>query len=230
MQTLQQLFSNVAAAASIDTRHLKRQVKELSHLIEHGRLMLDVGSGKSPYRDWFISQCYVCLDIDTHSGADIVGDICHLPFADGVADVVLCTEVVEHVPDPVAALAELNRVLKCSGYLILTVPLLIGVHGRTDYCRWTEEGLRLLVTKGRFDVLTIWKRGGIFSSTGAILVRSIAQVLGPFERTSRNGLKYGFAFLLYLLAIPLARLFIMLDILDSKRNFTLGYCVLARKP
>jgi SAM-dependent methyltransferase len=52
----------------------------------------------------------------------IEGDVEHLPFADGSFGTVLCTEVIEHIPDPAAALAEYRRVLKPGGVLIGSVP------------------------------------------------------------------------------------------------------------
>ena len=50
------------------------------------------------------------------------GDVSALPFADGCCDVVLSCDVLEHVPDDRQALAELLRVLKPGGLLLLTVP------------------------------------------------------------------------------------------------------------
>ena len=50
------------------------------------------------------------------------GDIEALPFADGTFGTVLCTEVLEHVPDPAAALREFRRVVKPGGVLIGSVP------------------------------------------------------------------------------------------------------------
>ena len=50
------------------------------------------------------------------------GDVEALPFADGSFGTVLCTEVIEHIPDPSAALAEYRRVLGPGGVLIGSVP------------------------------------------------------------------------------------------------------------
>jgi ubiquinone/menaquinone biosynthesis C-methylase UbiE len=52
----------------------------------------------------------------------IEGDVEALPFADASFGTVLCTEVIEHIPDPSAALAEYRRVLQPGGVLIGSVP------------------------------------------------------------------------------------------------------------
>lgn len=54
-------------------------------------------------------------------GADgMAGDLRALPFEAGAFDLVVCTEVLEHLPEPADVLRELGRV--CSGHLLLTVP------------------------------------------------------------------------------------------------------------
>jgi ubiquinone/menaquinone biosynthesis C-methylase UbiE len=52
----------------------------------------------------------------------VEGDIEAMPFADGAFGTVLCTEVLEHVPDPAAAIREFRRVLQPGGILIGSVP------------------------------------------------------------------------------------------------------------
>ena len=49
-------------------------------------------------------------------------DVRHLPFADGHFQAVICSEVMEHIPDHERALAELVRVLKPGGHLVVSVP------------------------------------------------------------------------------------------------------------
>lgn len=56
-----------------------------------------------------------------HANA-VQGDALHLPFPDGSFDRVICSEVLEHIPDDVAAMRELARVLRPGGTMAITVP------------------------------------------------------------------------------------------------------------
>ena len=52
----------------------------------------------------------------------VVGDVNKIPFNDGVFDVVVASEVIEHVPDPLAAVSEMKRVVKSGGSVVAAVP------------------------------------------------------------------------------------------------------------
>jgi SAM-dependent methyltransferase len=60
------------------------------------------------------------------------GDIGALPFADASFDLVLATDVIEHVDDDVGALREIGRVLSPEGHVLLTVPALQALWGLQD--------------------------------------------------------------------------------------------------
>lgn len=51
-------------------------------------------------------------------------DLQRLPFADAAFDVIYCSHVLEHVPDDLAAMREMHRVMKRTGWAILQVPVL----------------------------------------------------------------------------------------------------------
>jgi len=61
------------------------------------------------------------LEEDLHTAA-VQGDALHLPFPDATFDRVICSEVLEHIPDDVAAMSELARVLRPGGTMAITVP------------------------------------------------------------------------------------------------------------
>ena len=60
------------------------------------------------------------------------GDICSMPFSDGSFDLVLATDVIEHVVNDRLALAEVARVLKPGGTAIITVPAFQTLYGLQD--------------------------------------------------------------------------------------------------
>ncbi|MGO4666600.1 class I SAM-dependent methyltransferase [Bosea sp. 2RAB26] len=102
-----------------------------------GARLLDAGAGECQYKKHCGHLRYVAQDVAIYNGKgdaglhtgswtfaeiDIVSDITAIPEADGAFDAVLCTEVLEHVVDPVAALNEMARLLKPGGVLIVTAP------------------------------------------------------------------------------------------------------------
>lgn len=123
-----------------------------------GRLM-DVGCGSQPYRHLFTDVKYVGLEYDTpHARERNVADRYYrdtaFPAEDGEFDVVLATEVIEHVFESEAFLKEIHRCLRPGGSLILTAPFLWDEHEQPyDFARYTSFGLRHLLTKNGFELL-----------------------------------------------------------------------------
>ena len=114
-------------------------VEEQLSLIPTGAKLLDAGCGEQRYRRLCSHLNYYAQDfgeykVDHKSGLaassnkwqygelDYVGDIWDIKEQNDFFDVVLCTEVLEHVPRPQDALKELIRVLRPGGTLIITVP------------------------------------------------------------------------------------------------------------
>src|SRR5690606_21653887 len=54
--------------------------------------------------------------------ADVKADICNLPFADNLFDVILCNHVLEHIVDDQRAMEELYRVMRPGGWGVFQVP------------------------------------------------------------------------------------------------------------
>lgn len=69
-------------------------------------------------------------------------------YSDQSYDAVVVDQVLEHVPDPTRAVAELRRILKHGGLCVATTPFLVRVHGYPhDYQRFTSQGLARLFSR-----------------------------------------------------------------------------------
>jgi SAM-dependent methyltransferase len=120
--------------------------------------VLDVGCGRKPYRDLVPARNYVGVDIDTPvtralAAADVFYDGRRLPFPDQQFDAVLCSQVLEHVFTPDEFLAEIHRVLRPGGTLLLAVPFVWDEHEQpADFARYSSFGLRALLERSGFTV------------------------------------------------------------------------------
>lgn len=121
-------------------------------------ILLDIApqvhEGALPY---FKKAKVVTLDIDPKASATYTLDICQNNksiIPDENFDYIVCTEVLEHVNDPFAAVSEIYRMLKQKGLLFVATPFNFRIHGPLpDYWRFTEHGLRLLLQK--FKILKL---------------------------------------------------------------------------
>jgi SAM-dependent methyltransferase len=80
-------------------------------------------------------------------------DICSSTPPPGNYDVVICEQVLEHVPDPALALANLRSLCRPGGKLFVSTPFLVRIHDMPgDYWRFTPDGMRLLLERAGFHV------------------------------------------------------------------------------
>ncbi len=121
--------------------------------------LLDVGCGTKPYHSLFKVKSYRGLDIDSpvtrkRGIADDLYDGTQFPYLSESFDAVLCNQVLEHVFNPDEFLAEINRVLKPGGKLLLTVPFVWDEHEQPyDFARYSSFGLKALLEKSGFKIV-----------------------------------------------------------------------------
>jgi SAM-dependent methyltransferase len=109
--------------------------------------VLDIGCGDKPYQPFFAPYAseYVGVDNVERPEVDLIGSIEALPVGDGSFDVVLCTQVLEHCDDPIAAVRELRRVVAPGGCVLASTHGVYVYHPVPhDRWRWTHEGLEHL--------------------------------------------------------------------------------------
>lgn len=108
---------------------------------------LNIGAGKTTFREYFPNQ--VTTDVEQRPGMqiDIVADAHDLsPIPDASYDLVLFTEVLEHLHSPQKAIDEIERILRPGGLVLLTTRFIFPLHSSPiDYFRYTKYGLRHLM-------------------------------------------------------------------------------------
>jgi SAM-dependent methyltransferase len=210
--------------------------------LPRGIRLLDAGAGEQQYKKFCRHLEYVSQDFgqydgkgDQHglqmgswdySGIHIVSDITAIPEPDASFDAILCTEVFEHIPDPLKALDEFRRLLKSGGTLILTAPFASLVHFAPYYFSngfsryWYEHHLR----QRGFDLVKLEANGDWYE----FLSQEIARLPGMLARRSR---------LISAAFMPLALLMLIVvrisGLLGGRARTTdvavLGYHCVARK-
>jgi len=143
-----------------------------------GATVADIGCGAKPYRQYFSGSArYFGIDLPVERSAnklekraDVYADLVRLPIADESFDVVLCTQVLEHVPEPVRVLAEAHRILRTGGMAVLTVPFLAAEHEEPhDYLRFTSYGITELMKRCGFEAVSVKKQFGFWSAIGEMI-------------------------------------------------------------
>ena len=160
---------------------------------------VDAGAGLKPYAPLFAHCAYESCDFaecddffgnlddgqryairDRH---DYICPLDNIPVASATFDFVLCTQVLEHVPDPVVVLKELHRVLSPSGQIFVTVPQGYGIHGEPyNFFNFTKFGLELVLKKAGFQATAIQERGGYFSYLFDRLGYAVPRIVAGYGR------------------------------------------------
>lgn len=121
-------------------------------------VVLDFGCADRPYRALLPNGiAYIGADLPGNPSADVeIGVDGHLPLSDATVDLVLSTQVLEHVEEPSKYLSECFRVLKPGGSLLLTTHGIMYYHrDPEDYWRWTCAGLRRVLERHGFEVMEL---------------------------------------------------------------------------
>jgi SAM-dependent methyltransferase len=156
-----------------------------------------------------------------------VGRLEELPWDDGTFDLVTCLDVVEHVPDDRIALAELRRVCRPGGWLLVTVPAyqaLWSLHDEANhhYRRYSRASLRAAATGAGWTVTRLTSFNSLLLAPAAA-VRLTQRRLGVHNGYT-NDLALGPTWLNHVLEAPLA---LEASWLAGGRTLPLGLSLLA---
>jgi len=245
LNLIENLAYRLLKLTDIDNITLRNAVRHFATTVPAAAKLLDAGAGLKPYEQCFQHCDYESCDfadcdqfysnIDDGRRHNIAGRhtyICTLdqiPVPDNTYDLILCTEVLEHVPSPAAVLREFYRIMKPSGQLFITVPQGYGIHGEPyNFFYFTRFGLDLVLKEAGFEVIAIRERGGYFYYLYDRLANAIPRIV--------VGYKKWMSLMMLMLApvhIFLAYFFgpvlLLLEPLDREKRFTMGYVSIARK-
>jgi SAM-dependent methyltransferase len=226
------------------TNHVQARIdwiEEALSLIPAGKRILDAGAGELQFKKFCSHLEYVSQDFTQYDGTgngiglqpgkwdtskiDIVSDICSIPEPDNSFDVILCVEVFEHIPDPVAAIVEFNRLLQKDGLLIITAPFYSLTHFAPYhfYTGFNQNFYKTHLKKNGFYNIETIANGSYYECMGSEL-----------RRIDEVGQKYSGKKLNLLQRIVILYLLSVLDKLaytdkGSKELFNVGYHVTAKR-
>lgn len=164
------------------------------------------------------------VNLDPATAPDLLCDIASVPLPDASADCVICTEVLAHVPDPSACVAEAARLLREDGTYIVSAPFLMPWQPDPfDFHRWSPEGLKRLFS--HFRAVRVISMGGYLGTLGMLL---------EFGGRDQRHRRWGVA--LKRVLFEVGRFLQWRDVrqvavraLDDLPRFTTGYFVVATK-
>jgi len=160
---------------------IKTRMRVLFNLIDwkEGDLFLDCGCGVGPLSKVLTDRGKNIVGIDIEPRAVkvassqikrasfLVADATHLPFRDEIFSNVVCSAVLEHIPDDRKAFSEMQRILKSSGELAITTPrqrhsesdarFLKRVEEKFGHVRegYTVDQIKFLVKNERLQILKV---------------------------------------------------------------------------
>jgi len=168
-----------------------------------GSRLLDAGAGEQQYRRYCGHLRYVSQDFAQYvptndptglqmsewdyGKLDIVSDITAIPQPDASFDAILCTEVFEHIPDPVPAIREFARLLKHNGVLIVSAPFCSLTHFSPHYYAngFSPFFYRKHLANHGFEITELTANGNYFEYL-AQEIRRISQITTRYCGTSPN--------------------------------------------
>lgn len=125
--------------------------------------ILDIGGRIQPYRPLLEKRVktYVALDMRTTPLVDVVARGESMPFPANQFDLAFCTQVLQYVPDSMALIREVFRVLVPGGHLLLTVPSVYPIDSAEECWRFLPGALRHLLAS--FSIVQIEAEVGSIS-------------------------------------------------------------------
>ncbi|MGR3301659.1 MAG: class I SAM-dependent methyltransferase [Candidatus Scalindua sp.] len=194
---------------------------------------MNTGAGGAGYKIFFDHCRYESTDITigfskTDDCLSYLSDLHHMPIQDSTYDVIVNTQVLEHVEFPQQVIDEFYRVLKPDGQLFLTTPQSWGIHmAPHHFYNFTCYGLESLFKNANFEIKSITPIGGIFWNLAKIISKLPIYIINQ-HRHHKNVRMLVLLYPFFLILRPLCEyviplVFFYLDRIDINQGWTIGY-------
>ena len=217
--------------------YLVRDIKKITRKYNFCGRILDVGCGSKPYQFLFKQADYQGIDFKNYSvNKDFIEGTpdyfftddylknLNLPFEPESFEAIVSFQVLEHHRNPAEMVAELYRITKKGGYLLISCPFLWPLHEEpSDYFRFSEHGLKELFKNYSVKILEIKKQGAIFS-TASILFN---EYLNNFA--AGNKFNYFISLFIYPFFLFFQYLSFMLDKIFKSDKIFFSYLIVVNK-
>ena len=141
-------------------------------------VVIDLGGKRSGKRGTFQpsehqADMWLYINLDLQTSPNLFADVTKTPLKTQIADSIICTEVLEHLPAPQACVDEMHRLLLDGGVVFASAPFFYPVHADPyDFQRFTEDGIRHLFRD--FKLVEIHRMGGYVGVLGLIVELGIS--------------------------------------------------------
>jgi SAM-dependent methyltransferase len=202
--------------------------------IKENDTVFDIGCGNKPFEAYIRTltknddtSAYRGCDIvqSSEQKADIICDVTNIAEKSSAYDVVICTQVIEHVFEHFKVFEEAYRLLKPGGVFIVSSNLVWEIHEAPyDYYRFTKYGFIKLLENAGFHVQEAKSNGGKFAVLGQLILHVFR---GRGEKKGVNRVFY--AITRRCLALMCNMVFPLLDDKFKDDRYTLNYVFVGKK-
>lgn len=256
MEQLLQNFSKHVGNKNFNPQLRDEFVHNHATNIPNGSKVLDVSSGAKPYKKFFKHCNYTSHEFDGNSNItdvfrkekgekqhDIYSPIDAIPMPDNEYDFIICTEVFEHIPEPIKAMEEFVRLCKPGGNILITAPFTSGIHQEPYhfYAGFSPFFYNYLKEKYDLDITAFKSQGDIFLLQNQEIQRCLQHVHPIIQKSNiLQGAYNQIKKFLYNYTLHMSNLISnqlnqyntpekMTELLSNVNQFTIGYCVLFKK-
>ena len=155
-------------------------INSLSHDCQ---IICDLGSGPLTNSHLLKDRNPIYVDCAKFEGVNVVCNFSKkLPFKNNSIDAILCSNVLEHLPEPQMFLDEMSRVIKNDGTILILVPFVIKLHQEPfDFYRYTSHALKYLVERSGLDIEELKEVGGFSNIFGNLFQIAIKEANSPLR-------------------------------------------------